>query len=73
MSKNSKDTLKSMCNFFCKLHLLANSATESDKILKIREDVAFDQKPRPGHEFSTNESGGVRLIRTTGLAPSRIR
>ena len=46
-----------MCNFFCKFHLLVNFATESDKILKIFEDVAYADKPKPKHVFSTNESG----------------
>lgn len=63
LSKSSQDELKNMCNFFCKLHLLANFATECDKILKML-DVACEDDNKTKHVFITNESGAVRLIRT---------
>ena len=64
LSKSSQDELKDMCNYFCKLHLLANLATESDQILQMFEGVACEGELQANHVFFTSESGAVRLIRT---------
>ena len=64
LSKSSQDELKEMCNYSCMLHLLANFATELEKILKMFEDVAYEDEPKTKHVFITNESGAVRLVRT---------
>ena len=52
-----------MANFFCKLHLLANFATECDKVLKLFEEMMLEGY-NPVYAFNTKESGGVRCVRT---------
>ena len=63
LSSSQKKDLSDMANFFCKLHLLANFATECDKVLKGLEDIMMDGY-NPVFAFNTKESGGVRLVRT---------
>ena len=53
-----------MSNFFCKLHLLANFATETDKVLDSFEKIALSDAHENTFAFKTFESGVARLIRT---------
>ena len=50
-------------DYFCKMHLLVNFATEADKVLQINEaDIVADGR----NQFAMgNESGAARLIRTS--------
>ena len=62
LSTTMKEDIISMSNFFCKMHIVVNFATEADKVLKMYEsNVAEGRNP---HAFGSNESGTVRLIRT---------
>ena len=54
-----------MGNFYCKLHLLANFASETDKVLKEFESLILHQNYSPEFVFATKESGVARLVRTT--------
>ena len=64
-----RNSLSDMCNFFCKMHLLPNMATESNKILKVFEDVALLTVENKC-SFKTDESGTARLhvVRTAAKA-----
>ena len=58
----SREEIKKMTNFFCKMHIVVNFASEADKILKLFEsNVAEGRNP---HALGATESGSVRLIRT---------
>ena len=62
----TQTSISEMGNYFCKMHLLVNFATESDKVLKLNEAdiIAAGKKTFAfGHE-----SGAARLIRTTAKA-----
>ena len=37
LPETSQEALSEMGNYFCKMHLLVNFATEADKVLKINE------------------------------------
>ena len=52
-----------MGNFFCKLHLLTNFATETDKYLKSFEKVMTKDDAENQYAFTTKESSPVQLIR----------
>ena len=62
-----RSSLGSMCNFFCKMHLLPNMATETNKILKVFEDVALLSKDTK-FSYQTDEAGTARLVRTAAKA-----
>ena len=53
-----------MGNFFCKLHLLANFATESDKILKDFENAMIIESHENKYAFNTKESNPVKAVNT---------
>lgn len=53
-----------MGNFFCKMHILVNFATEADKALKIFESPVINDGNNPHTSDSSSESGCVILIRT---------
>ncbi|XP_065646071.1 uncharacterized protein LOC136076670 [Hydra vulgaris] len=59
-----KNEFKDMSNFFCKLHLLANFATETDKVLDSFEKIALSDAHENTFAFKSFESGVARLIRT---------
>jgi E1A/CREB-binding protein len=59
-----KNEFKDMSNFFCKLHLLTNFATETDKVLNSFEKLALSDNHEDVFAFKTSESGAARLIRT---------
>ena len=58
----SREGIKKMTNFFCKMHIVVNFASEADKILKLFEsNIAEGRNPQA---LGTTESGSIRLIRT---------
>ncbi|KAJ8043240.1 hypothetical protein HOLleu_10238 [Holothuria leucospilota] len=59
-----KEDMVDMGNFFCKMHILVNFATEADKALKIFESHVINDGNNPHTFDSCSESGSVRLIRT---------
>ena len=59
-----KNEFKDMSNFFCKLHLLANFATKTDKVLDSFEKIALSDAHENTFAFKTFDSGVARLIRT---------
>ncbi|XP_066298380.1 uncharacterized protein [Branchiostoma lanceolatum] len=63
LADDVKDELGSMCNYFCKMHLLVNFATEANSTLKIFED-AVSEGTNPFAFSQQGESGAARLIRT---------
>ncbi|XP_065641561.1 uncharacterized protein LOC136073625 isoform X1 [Hydra vulgaris] len=65
LSSNIKDNMKDMSNFFCKLHLLANFASETDKVLNSFEKILLQNDFETVFAFSGKECGAVRLVRTT--------
>ncbi|XP_072049567.1 LOW QUALITY PROTEIN: uncharacterized protein [Amphiura filiformis] len=66
LSTASKESIADMGNYFCKMHLFVNFATEADKVLKINEaDVVAAGKNQ--FAFGT-ESGAARLVRTAAKA-----
>ena len=66
LSEENQKEIANMGNFFCKMHLLANFATEADKVLKINEAVVVAEGKNP-YAFGT-ESGGARLVRNAAKA-----
>ena len=52
-----------MGNFFCKLHLLCNFSTETDKLLKEFEYIILDKDYEKQFAFNTKESSPTQLIR----------
>ena len=61
-----KKQISEMGKFACKLHLIANFGSASDKALKIFEhSVTNDRNP---HSFDNDESGTFRLARTAAKA-----
>ena len=67
LSEESQTNLRSMGNFFCKMHLLVNFATECDKALKEFEQNIIVSGRNP-HSFSKSESGACRLVRMAAKA-----
>ena len=53
-----------MANVFSKLHLLANFATESDKVLNSFENIILSEDNESIYAFNTKECGAARLVRT---------
>ena len=49
------------------MHLLLNMATETDKVIKVFEDVALLNRESK-FSFKTDESGTARLVRTAAKA-----
>ncbi|XP_077869048.1 uncharacterized protein LOC144360010 [Saccoglossus kowalevskii] len=63
ISSANKEKLTKMFNFYCKAHILPNFASESDKVLKLLENIALDGY-KPVYAMETSESGAARLVRT---------
>ena len=63
MDEQYKSQLLDMGNFFCKLHLLSNFATETDKHLKTFEKAMTRDEALNQYAFTTKESSPVQLIR----------
>ena len=55
--------MSDMGNFFCKLHLLSNFASETDKVLNEFEKLMINEDHEKKYAFSTKESSPVQLIR----------
>ena len=55
--------LKKLNSFYCKLHLLANFATETDKNLKKLEKEMHSDAHKPVFHFTTNEFMPFQLVR----------
>ena len=51
-----------MGDVYCKLHLLANFASETNKVLKEFESLILHQNYSPEFVFATKESGVARHI-----------
>ena len=66
LSASSQKAIADMGNFFCKMHLLVNFASEADKVLKINESDIVESGRNP-FAFG-NESGAARLVRTAAKA-----
>ena len=64
LSADDQSLLGEMGNFFCKLHLLANFATEGDKVLNVFEKFVLCDDYETVFAFNTKESGAARLVRT---------
>ena len=63
LSPETQQQIREMTNFFCKMHIVVNFATESDKCLKLFEtNIAEGRNP---FAKSGGESGTARLVRTT--------
>ncbi|CAH1267617.1 Hypp3773 [Branchiostoma lanceolatum] len=62
-SDEVKDELTNVSNFFCKMHLLVNWASEANSTLKLFED-AVAQGKNPFAFSQAGEAGATRLIRT---------
>ena len=63
LDEDTRDKLKEMGNFYCKMHLLVNMAEEANKALKIFEKAATEgQNP---FAFGSSDSGAGRLTRTS--------
>ena len=61
-----KQELKEMSNYFCKLHLLANFATETGRYLKEFEQLMLHENFETNFAFtSKKECGAFRLSRTS--------
>ena len=65
LSVEQKQQLTEMVNFVCKVHVLANFATECDKVLKQFESMMLDDDYNPVFAFNSKESCVVRLVRTS--------
>lgn len=63
----TRDRLKTMGIFFCKMHLIVNFATETDKCLKHFETNIIENGRNP-YSFNSSESGAARLVRTAAKA-----
>ena len=63
LDEKYKSQLLDMGNFFCKLHLLSNFATETDKHLKTFEKAMTRDDAENQYAFNTKESSPVQLIR----------
>ena len=50
--------------FSCKLHLLANFASNTDKVLHSFESMVLSDSYEPACAFNTKQSGVARLVRT---------
>ena len=68
LSVAPKQQLTDMANFFCKVHVPANFATECDKVLKQFESMMLDDNYNPVFAFNSKESCAVRLVRTASKA-----
>lgn len=67
MSDNERKSLGEVFNFFCKMHIFVNMATEVDKSLMQFEKTVISEGHNP-FAFSTAESGSSRLVRTASKA-----
>eukprot|EP00057_Strongylocentrotus_purpuratus_P006869 XP_011661343.1 PREDICTED: uncharacterized protein LOC105436956 isoform X1 [Strongylocentrotus purpuratus] len=66
LNEDNKKEMANMGNFFCKMHLLVNFATEGDKVLKINEGDIVAEGKNP-YAYGS-ESGAARLVRTAAKA-----
>ena len=64
LSEQARAEIISMGNFYCKMHLLVNFATECDKTLKVFESICDETRKTNESGYQTNESGAARLVRT---------
>ena len=64
LPETQRKDMTDMANFFCKLHLLANFATESDKVLNSFENIILSEDNESIYAFNTKECGAARLVRT---------
>ncbi|XP_057300254.1 uncharacterized protein LOC130630693 [Hydractinia symbiolongicarpus] len=65
LSETQKTDMTDMGNFFCKLHLLANFASEADKVLHSFERMVLCDDYETVFAFnSAKESSASRLVRT---------
>ena len=66
LTESQKADMTDMGNFFCKLHLLANFATETDKVLNSFEKMILSDDYDTVFAFnSAKESSVARLVRTS--------
>ena len=63
LNESQQSELKEMGNFFCKLHLLSNFATETDKYLKDFENLVTLDDYEKQFAFNTKESSPTQLVR----------
>ena len=63
LAKDQKSEMSDMENYYCKLHLLANFASETDKILKSFEELLLTDEFEQIFSFKTRESAAARLLR----------
>ena len=68
LTQEEKDSFIQMGNFFCKLHLLTNFVTETDKILKEFESVMVLNEHENKFAFKTKEAGPVQTVRVASKA-----
>ena len=64
LKKGEQADFIEMSNFICKLHLLSNFATETDKTINSFEKLVLSTSYENNFAFNTAESGATRLIRT---------
>ena len=65
LAKDEKSEMSDMANYYCKLHLLANFASETDKVLKSFEELLLTDEIEQIFSFKTRESSAARLVRTS--------
>ena len=65
LAKDEKSEMSDMANYYCKLHLLANFASETDKVLKSFEELLLTDEFEQIFSFKTRESAAARLVRTS--------
>ena len=63
LDDTTKEELNGMGNYFCKLHLLANFATETDSYLKEFEAIMLSDDYEKQFAFKTKESSPCQLVR----------
>ena len=67
LDEASQAQLGTLGHFFCKMHLVVNFASESDKCLHEFENNIIESGRNP-HSFGSSESSAVRLVRTAAKA-----
>ena len=68
LSASSRTEISNMGNYYCKMHLLVNFASESDRILKLNEQDIVSEGRNPFALGPCAESGAARLARTSAKA-----
>ena len=69
LSPDTRNTISEMNNFFCKMHLLVNFASEADKCLMLFESNVVLEGRNP-YSYQTG-SGAARLVRSVSQALTR--